>query len=175
MKDQEAKKGAQELDVETHTCNTCQCDKAGIIAVGELTRSKKIEANPFHHGLEIMALLRDIVKHFESNLSNRKNYDLVSQDHGCLSTNAFERDLDRTRVSDVSSIFRSFLRLKELMRACCEQFDNPIFLMEDQCKASSDMGIILHDPSRLTNFCQNKNNLNACCEPVMRKIFNNGL
>ena len=74
-------------------------DKLGRSAVGELTRSRgNIVANPFPDGLEILQLLRDMVKHFESNPTNKEKYDSVLQDHRYLPRNAFKRDLNGTRV-----------------------------------------------------------------------------
>ena len=73
MQDQASKKVVQQLNVETDDCDTRQGNKVGSSAVGELTRSNFFVVSPLTEGLEVMAILHDMVKHFKSNPRNRKN------------------------------------------------------------------------------------------------------
>ena len=124
VQDQAAKKVAKELDVATDTCDMHQGDKIGASAVGELTRSRDgVVINAFPESLEIIQLLRDMVKHFESNPTNRKNYDSVLQDHLYLPRNAFKRDLNGTRISSVYNLIRSCL----MFQCNCKMYRRPLY------------------------------------------------
>ena len=73
-----ARKVTQELNVEMVPCSARQGDKVGCSIEGEPTQSKVIFIERrLPEGSEIIVLLRDIVKHFESNPSSRNNYDSV--------------------------------------------------------------------------------------------------
>ena len=88
--------------------DTHQGDKVGSSAAGELNRSKdNFIAKPFPQGLETMVKLWNMVKYFESNPANRKNYDLIQQVHTHLPTNEFKIDLSKTRVGAVFNLVRS--------------------------------------------------------------------
>ena len=69
---------AVELYAEKVECYMNQGDKVVSSAVEELTRSKDVVlVNKFLERSELINKLRDMVKHFESNPTNRKHYDLV--------------------------------------------------------------------------------------------------
>ena len=86
------RKVAHKINVECELCDMHQGDKVESSASGELTRSKdNVIVSAFPQGSEIMAKLRNVVKHFESNPTNRRNYDLVLKCHRCILTNAFKR------------------------------------------------------------------------------------
>ena len=96
------RKVSQELNVECVPCGMHQGDKVVSSTRRELTRSKDdVIVNMLPQVLEIMSKLWNMVKHFESNNTNRKNYYLVLQDHRCLLTNEFKRYLNETRFSSV--------------------------------------------------------------------------
>ena len=73
VQDLVARKVANELSEDCVPCDMHQGDKAGSSAVGKLARSKDdLAIKAFPDGANAMNKLRDVVKHFESNPTNRK-------------------------------------------------------------------------------------------------------
>ena len=80
-----------------------------------------------------------------------KNYDKVLQDYRHLPINAFNRDLNGTRISTVFNAVKSCLRFKEVMKVHCAIFDTPSFLTEDEWKYGAKIEAILHKTSIIHN------------------------
>ena len=129
VQDKAAKNIAKYLNAETGTFNARQCNKVVSSAVGDLVRRRSnFAASPFPKGTQIMALLRGVVKHFESSPDDRKNHNYVLQEHRYLPRSALERDLSGARISTACNLIRSCLRLKQVVPARCERLYLPLFL-----------------------------------------------
>ena len=86
----------------------------GSSVSGELARSEDhVTVSAFLEGVDAMNKLRNVVKHFESNPTKIKHYDLVSQEHRHLPINGFKRDLNSARISAALNLVKSCLRLKK--------------------------------------------------------------
>ena len=75
--------------------------------------------------------LHDMVKHFEYNHTNRKNYDLVLQENRCLLINYFKNYHCGTRISAVRNLVRTCLRLKKAVKVYCDKCSVPPLLTEE--------------------------------------------
>ena len=96
---------------------------------------------------------------------------MVLQDHRCLPTNEFKRDLNVTIISAAQNLVKYCLRLKEAMKSCCNPFHIPSFLTKDEWKTAAPIEAVMHSTSRLTTIFQTENKLNTAHRPVMRKII----
>ena len=61
------------------------------------------------------------------------------------------------------------------MRVCCERFEAPSFLTQEEWKYSAEIEAFMHNASRLKTIFQNETKLNYACGPVMRKMLHDGL
>ena len=95
-----------------------------------------------------MEKLHKIVKFFSSTITNRKNYDSVLEKHRCLPTNQLEQDHDDTRIVAACKLLKSELRTKRGTIVCCQKFNMPQFLAEDEWKTVGEFESILRDKSR---------------------------
>ena len=118
-----------------------------------------------------MNKLRNMVKNVEYNPTNRKKYDLFSQEHRNLQVNQFKNDHCGLRISTVCDLVTSCLRLKKVVKVHCDNFEAPLFLTYEEWKYSSEFEAILNDTSKLTIIFQNEENFNGECGPVMRKLL----
>ena len=59
-----------------------------------------------------MEKLHCMVKYFSSAIINRKDYDLVLENHRYLPTNQLEKDHNGTRIVDVCELSKSALEMK---------------------------------------------------------------
>ena len=80
-----------------------------------------------------------------------------------------------TRTSEVFNLTQSCLRLKLVVLTCYERFNAQHFLTEEQWKTPVEMEAALHESSRLATSCQNENNLNTWCTPVMSNLLHGAL
>ena len=95
--------------------------------------------NKFPEGDKITEKLHNTVKKKSSTNANRKNYDSVLEKHSCLPTKKLEQDYDGARIVAGCKLLKSSLRIKRGTLVCCQQFDTPNFLTEDELKTVGDL------------------------------------
>ena len=61
------------------------------------------------------------------------------------------------------------------MRMNCEQFNAPLFLIQDEWKTLAEMEAVLRYSSTLTTIFQNEKKMNSSCGPVVRNVIHDGL
>ena len=61
------------------------------------------------------------------------------------------------------------------MKSHYDEFEAPPFLTQEEWKYSGKFESILNNTSKLTIICQNKEELNVACRPVVRKVLHNRL
>ena len=67
----------------------------------------------FPEGDKLMAKLHNMVKHFSSIISNRKNYNEILDKHHYLPRNQLQQDHNGTRILVAHELLKSALRTKK--------------------------------------------------------------
>ena len=116
-----------------------------------------------------MERTHNMVKHFSSIISNRKNYDSVFEEHHCAPANQLEQDHNGTMIVAVHKLLKSVLRTKGGTLVYYHQFNMPQFLAEDEWETLGVLESILRDTLRLISVFQHEEKLNGECGPVMWK------
>ena len=81
-----------------------------------------------------MAKPHNMVKHFSSTISNRKNYNGMLDKHRYSSTNQLQQDHNGNRIVAAHELLKSAFRTKTGTKAHCEDCETPLFLTETEWK-----------------------------------------